>query len=80
MKINDIKELEITEEMYVRALEAENAWLELEATEKRIVELQKKVKTLNNKWVRLDNAFQNEVNSDFDTSEIIKEYKRRKEQ
>lgn len=80
MKINDIKELEITEEMYVRALEAENAWLELEVTEKRIVELQKKVKTLNNKWVRLDNAFQNEVNSDFDTSEIIKEYKRRKEQ
>lgn len=80
METKNIKNLEITEETYNRALEAENAWLELKATEKRIVELQKKVKTLNSKWVSLDNAFQEEVNSDFDTSEIIREYQRRKEQ
>lgn len=75
-----IKDLEITKEMYERALEVENAWLDLEATENRIIDLQKKVKTLNNKWISLDNAFHDEVNSDFDTSEIIREYQRRKEQ
>lgn len=80
METKNIKNLEITEETYNRALEVENAWLELKATEKRIVELQKKVKTLNSKWIILDNAFQDEVNSDFDTFEIIREYQRRKEQ
>lgn len=80
METKNIKNLEITEETYNRALEAENAWLELEVTYKGIVELQKKVKTLSSKWISLDNAFQEEVNSDFDTSEIIREYQRRKEQ
>lgn len=76
----NIKDLEITKEMYERALEAENAWLELKATEMSIVELQKKLKALTSKWVKLDNAFQEEINSDFETSEIIKEYQKRMEQ
>lgn len=77
MKINDIKELEITEEMYVRALEVENAWLELEEAQKRVMELQKRIPALRQKWVSLCDKFEEEVNSDHDTSLIITEYVRR---
>lgn len=76
METMNIKDLEITKEMYERALEVENAW---KATSK-FSSRSKEFKELNNKWVKLDNAFQDEVNSDFDTSEIIREYQRRKEQ
>lgn len=77
MKINNIKELEITEEMYERALEVENAWLELEEAQKRVMELQKKIPALRQKWVSLCDDFEKEVNKDFDTSLIITEYVRR---
>lgn len=76
MKTTNIKDLEITGEMYERALEVENAWKAASKFNSRTKEFNE----LNNKWVKLDNAFQDEVNSDFGTSEIIREYQRRKEQ
>lgn len=76
METNNIKDLEITREMYERALEVENVWKEASKFNSR----SKEFKELNNKWAKLDNAFQDEVNNDFDTSEIIREYQRRKEQ
>lgn len=76
MKTMNIKDLEITKEMYERALEVENIWKAASNFPSR----SKEFKELNNKWAKLDNAFQDEVNSDFDTSEIIREYQRRKEQ
>lgn len=76
METKNIKDLEITREMYERALEVENAWKAASEFSSRT----KEFKELNNEWIKLDNAFQDEVNSDFDTSEIIREYQRRKEQ
>lgn len=76
MKTMNIKDLEITKEMYERALEVENVWKEASKFNSR----SKEFKELNNKWIKLDDAFQDEVNSDFGTFEIIREYQRRKEQ
>jgi len=75
-----IKDLEITKEMYERALEVENAWKDLRKVDKDNNASLKDIKLAEMKWIRLDNAFQNEVNSDFTTLEIINEYQRRNEQ
>ena len=75
-----IKDLEITREMYRRALEVENAWKDLRKVDKDNNASLKDIKLAEMKWIRLDNAFQNEANSDFTTLEIINEYQRRKEQ
>lgn len=74
----NIKDLEITREMYERALEVENAWKELKKAEETTDCINKDLEKLTKKWIRLDNAFQDEVNSDFDTEEIVREYERRK--
>lgn len=73
-----IKDLAITETMYNRALEVENAWEELKKAEKARIDNQISLKKLTGEWIRLDNAFQDEVNSEFDTKELILEYERRK--
>ncbi len=80
MKTNNIKDLEITEEMYKRALEVKNAWKELKKAEETTDCITNDLEKLAGKWARLEITFQNEINSDFDTSEIIREYQRRKEQ
>ena len=66
--------------MYERALEVENAWEDLRKVDKDNNASLKDIKLAEMKWIRLDNAFQDEVNSDFTTSEIIREYQRGKEQ
>ncbi len=73
---NNIKDLEITEEMYERALEVEGAWNLASKYDARSLEFKK----LNHEWIKLDDAFQDEVNDEFSTREIIIEYERRKEQ
>lgn len=73
-----IKNLEITEEMYKRANEVEKAWLILKDAERTLIDTKKELKKLTSEWIKLDNAFQNEVNSEFDTREIVLEYERRK--
>ena len=77
MKKTNISELKITSGMYERALEVEQAWNELKQAEDTMIDIKKNLRTLSNRWVELDNAFQNEVNSDFDTFEIVREYERR---
>lgn len=77
MKKTNISELNITSGMYERALEVEQAWNELKQAEDTMIDIKKNLRSLSNRWVELDNAFQNEVNSDFDTFEIVREYERR---
>lgn len=68
----DIKNLEITEQIYIRALEVEKAYNRFEdatGTEKE----NKAFKI----WDNLDKAFKNEYTSKFEAFEIIKEYQER---
>ena len=76
MKKINISELKITSEIYERALEVEQVWKELKKVENTMINI-KKILRLLSRWVELDNAFKNEVNSDFDTSDIVREYERR---
>jgi hypothetical protein len=73
MKVKSIKDLDITEEMYRRALEVESAWQLASKFDARSLEFKK----LNNEWIKLDDAFQDEVNDEYSTREIIIEYERR---
>lgn len=60
MKKLNIKEAEITREMYNRAKEIENIH-----------------KELNNKVIKLENKFEEEISDEFTTLEIVNEYERR---
>ena len=73
MKKNDIKELEITKEMYKRAKEVENLFQKTKNMDCRT----EKFKKLNNKWIKLEDKFEEEVSDEFSTLEIVNEYKRR---
>ena len=74
----NIKELEITETMYKRAVEVENAWNELRKADKDNNTSLKDIQLLEMKWIRLDSKFQDEENDEFTTREIVLEYERRK--
>ena len=74
MKKNNIKELEITKEMYNRAKEVENLFQKTKNMDCRT----EKFKKLNNKWIKLDDKFQEEISDEFDSLEIVNEYERRK--
>ena len=74
MKKNNIKELEITKEMYKRAKEVENLFQKTKNMDCRTEEFKK----LNNKWIKLDDKFQEEISDEFGTLEIVNEYERRR--
>ena len=73
MKPKSIKDIIITKEMYERALEVEGAWRLASKYDARSIEF----KTLNREWIKLDDAFQEEMNDEFSTREIVIEYERR---
>ena len=74
MKKNNIKEIEITKEMYKRAKEVEDLFQKTKNMDCRT----EKFKKLNNKWIKLDDKFQEEISDEFDSLEIVNEYERRK--
>ena len=74
MRKANIKELVITEEMYKRAKEVENLSRKTKNMDCRTEEFRK----LNNKWIKLDDKFQEEISDEFDSLEIVNEYERRK--
>ena len=74
MKKNNIKELEITKEMYNRAKEVENLFQKTKNMDCRT----EKFKKLNNKWIKLEDKFEEEISDEFGTLEIVNEYERRK--
>lgn len=73
MKKLNIKEFEITREMYNRAKEVEN----LSQKTKKLNCRTEKFKKLNNKWIELEDKFAEEISDEFDTLEIVNEYERR---
>lgn len=73
MKKLNIKEAEITREMYNRAKEIENIHKELSELNCRT----EKFKELNNKVIKLENKFEEEISDEFTTLEIVNEYERR---
>ena len=74
MKKNNIKEIEITKEMYKRAKEVEDLFQKTKNMNCRT----EKFKKLNNKWIKLEDKFEEEVSDEFGTLEIVNEYERRK--
>lgn len=75
MKKLNIKELEITKEMYNRAKEIENIYKELRELNYRT----KEFKELSNKVIKLENKFEEEFSDEFITLEIVNEYERRED-
>lgn len=73
MERMDIKELKITKKMYNRAKEVENLF----KITKKLDCRSEKFKKLNNKWIELDEKFEEEVSDEFGTLEIVNEYERR---
>ena len=73
MKKNNIKELEITKEMYKRAKEVEDLFQKTKNMDCRT----EKFKKLNNKWIKLEDKFEEEISDEFGALEIVNEYERR---
>ena len=73
MKKLNIKELEITKEMYNRAKEVEDIHKKLNKLNCRTEEFKK----LNNKVIELEDKFEEEISDEFLTLEIVNEYERR---
>jgi cysteinyl-tRNA synthetase len=73
MKKLDIREAEITKEMYEEAKKIENIHSELKKLDCRTEEFRK----LNNKVIEMEDKFEEEVCDDFLTLEIVNEYERR---
>jgi Fe-S-cluster formation regulator IscX/YfhJ len=73
MKKLNIKELEITKEMYERAKEVEDIYKKLKELDCRTEEFKK----LRNKVIELEDKFEEEISDEFLTLEIVNEYERR---
>ena len=73
MRKANIKELEITKEMYKRAKEVENLFQKTKNMDCRTAEFRK----LNNKWIKLEDKFEEEISDEFGALEIVNEYERR---
>lgn len=73
MTKTNIKELEITKEMYNKAKEIENIYAEMKKLDCRTEEF----KRLSNKVIELEDKFEEEVSDEFLSLEIANEYERR---
>jgi len=73
MKQMNIRDFEITKEIYNRAKEIENIYKELHGLDC----MTKKFKKLQNKVIELEDKFEREVSEEFLTLEIVNEYERR---